>query len=63
MIQQEDGEILYTVRAAGNRFRPPVYAGGKYTVKIGNDRPDGKTLRNLRPGPSDSDETRAVKLP
>ena len=63
VIQQEGGEILYTVRAAGNRFRPPVYAGGKYTVKIGNDRPDGKTLRNLRPGPSDSDETRAVKLP
>jgi hypothetical protein len=62
VINQEDGEILYTVRATGNRFRPPVYAEGKYTVKIGTDRPDGKTLRNLRPGSADSDATRAVKL-
>jgi hypothetical protein len=63
VINQEGGEILYTVRAASNRFRPPVYAEGKYTVKIGKDRPDGKTLRNLQPGPSDSDQTRTVKLP
>ncbi len=62
VINQEGGEILYTVRATSSRFRPPVYAEGKYTVKIGTDRPDGKTLRNLRPGPADSDATRAVKL-
>ncbi len=46
---EQGGEILYTVRAAGQRFRPPVYADGTYTVKIGRDRPDLKTATGLKP--------------
>ncbi len=46
---EQGGEILYTVRAASQRFRPPVYADGTYTVKIGRDRPDLKTATGLKP--------------
>jgi hypothetical protein len=40
VVREEDGDILYTRRICGNRFRPPVYAAGTYTVKVGRDRPD-----------------------
>lgn len=41
------GEILYTVRATSNRFLPPVYASGTYTVKIGKEKPNLKTLKKI----------------
>lgn len=40
-------EVLYTVRATSNRFQPPVYATGSYTVKIGKDKPNQKTLKGI----------------
>ncbi len=46
---EQGGEILYTVRAASQRFRPPVFADGTYTVRIGRDRPDLKTATGLKP--------------
>lgn len=39
VIAESDGEILYTLRAPGPRWQPPVFAPGKYAVKIGSDRP------------------------
>lgn len=47
VFSEADGEILYTVRIRGDRFRPPVYAKGKHTVKCGKDRPDRKTFEGL----------------
>ena len=63
VIEEASGEIMYTVRAAENRFRPAVYAEGKYTVKVGKDKPDQKTLTGLEPSDDpDSSESRSVKL-
>ena len=42
VIFEDTGEILYTIRARAG-FEPPVYAAGRYTVKVGLNRPD-KTL-------------------
>ena len=47
VIEETTGDILYTVRAAGDRFQPRVYAEGKYTVKLGRDKPNGPTLTGL----------------
>ena len=47
VIGEATGEILYTVRVTGKSFQPRVYAPGKYTVKIGRDRPDGETITGL----------------
>ena len=47
VIEEMSGEILYTVRTPDQRWQPPVFAPGKYTVKIGRDKPDGHTLPGL----------------
>ena len=40
VISESTGEILYTVRSQRESFKPRVYAPGKYTVKIGKDKPE-----------------------
>jgi hypothetical protein len=47
VIEDATGEILYTVRVAGDHFRPRVYRSGSHTVKVGRDAPNGPTLRAL----------------
>jgi len=49
VVNDQSQEILYTVRAQSNRFKPPVYSEGSHTVKIGKDKPDLKTLEGLMP--------------
>ena len=62
-VQHEGtGEILYTVRAAGNRFRPPVYAKGTYTVRVGLNRPDQAEFKGQAPGGKDDGRTLKVEL-
>ena len=40
VIEEARGEILYTVRMAGERFRPKVFALGRYTLRIGEPGTD-----------------------
>lgn len=49
VVEESSGEILYTVRSATNRFKPPVYADGTYTVKVGRDKPNEKSIEKLKP--------------
>lgn len=49
VVRESDGEILYTLRVVGERFRPPVYGPGTYTVKVGPDRPDAWSISGLEP--------------
>jgi hypothetical protein len=53
VVAEKDGDILYTRRIRGQRFCPPVYAGGAYTVKVGRDRPDLWKAGGLRAVSSD----------
>ena len=39
VVAEATGEILYTVRSQTESFAPRVYAPGKYTVKVGKDKP------------------------
>jgi len=48
VVSEADGDILYTLRIQGNRFRPAVYALGTYTVKAGRDRPDAWSAKGLK---------------
>jgi hypothetical protein len=48
VIDEASGEILYTIRASGNRFQPHVYSQGSFTVKIGRDRPEASGLTGLK---------------
>jgi hypothetical protein len=62
VIAEATGDILYTVRAAGDRFQPRVYAAGKYTVKIGREKPDAQTLTGLEAGPKGAAGGRRVAV-
>jgi hypothetical protein len=62
VIEEATGAIVYTVRARGERFRPRVYAPGRYTVKSGRQRPDGPSLAGLDAGPEASSERRVLKF-
>jgi len=52
VVNEKDGDILYTRRIRGDRFRPPVYEAGTYTVRIGRDRPDLWKTEKVSPGQS-----------
>ena len=63
VVSEPTGEIVYTVRIKGDRFRPRVYAPGKYTVKVGRDRPDGPSLPGLEAAAKQEEAgQRTVKL-
>lgn len=47
VIEEKTGELLYTVRVSGDRFQPAVYQHGKYTIKVGRDKPDGAPMTGL----------------
>ena len=40
VIEDASGEILYTTRIRSQKYAPEVFASGKYTVKIGKDKPE-----------------------
>lgn len=45
VIEEQSGEIVYTLRIAGRSFQPHVFAAGKYTIKIGE--PESNRLREI----------------
>lgn len=49
VVEEDSGQVIYTVRAPHSGFRPPVYSAGSHTVRLGHDRPDQVELRGLRP--------------
>ncbi len=62
VIEEATGEILYTVRVQGTHFQPRVYAPGKYTVKLGREKPDVTKLKHLEAGEKAVVGQRVVKL-
>lgn len=48
VIREVDDELVYAQRMVGNRFQPPVFAEGRYTVRISEpDKNQQKTLNGL----------------
>jgi hypothetical protein len=62
VVEEQSGEVLYTVRAQDGRFQPRVYSSGKHTVKIGRDKPDAQTLAGLEAKPKAEAGKRVVRL-
>ena len=62
VVEEQSGETLYVVRVPGPRFRPPVFAHGKYTLTVGRDRPGETTFTNLEAGPADEVGSRTIRL-
>ena len=47
VVSEDSGELLYTYRVQGKSFTPRVYTEGTYTVNIGREKPDGKSIKGL----------------
>jgi hypothetical protein len=62
VIDDATSEILYTIRVAGDRFRPRVYRVGAYTVKAGRNLPDAVELKALVARPEAERTVREVSL-
>jgi hypothetical protein len=61
VIDEADGEVVYTLRISGASFRPKVFRDGKYTVKVGEgDRQ--KVLKSIQSLPPDAKQTLKVAL-
>lgn len=63
VIEEATGEILYTIRVQGDRFRPRVYRAGTYTVKAGRNLPDAVEFKALPARPSEERTVREVVIP
>ena len=63
VIEEANGEIVYTLRIKGVSFRPKVFKEGMYTVKVGEPGTKKmKTLRGLRSISSDKEIEVEVKF-
>jgi hypothetical protein len=62
VIEETTGEILYTVRATSNRFKPPVYSKGKHTVKVGRNIANQSTVNGVVPVATSSDAELRINL-
>ncbi|KPL11120.1 twin-arginine translocation pathway signal protein, partial [candidate division BRC1 bacterium SM23_51] len=61
IVDEENGEIVYTLRIRGTEFRPKVFKDGTYTVKVGEPGTERmKTLKNVRALPES--ETSRVEV-
>jgi len=47
VIDQSDGQIVYTLRIKGREFRPKVFHEGKYTIKVGGQDGRMKELKDI----------------
>jgi hypothetical protein len=63
VIATDTGEIISTVRIVGERYQPPVFAPGTYTVKVGRNRPAEQMLANLTAGDKTAVGHRTITLP
>ncbi len=48
VIDESDGQIVYTLRIKGREFRPKVFRKGKYTVKVGDQDERMKELKGIQ---------------
>ena len=61
VIDEANGELLYTLRILGNTFRPKVFRQGLYTIQVG-EGPSRKTLRGIRALPDGATDVLRVEL-
>jgi len=61
IIDESNGEIVYTLRIKGNRFTPKVFKKGRYTIKVGEGEAV-KVLEAIETMSDGSEQELVVKL-
>ena len=63
VIDQDNDEVVYTLRIKGRQFQPKVFKQGTYTIKVGEPAKDRwKTLRDVQSLDSGKKKILRVKL-
>ena len=63
VVEEKTGDIVYTVRAKGDSFRPKVFAAGAYTVRCGEPgTEEWKTLRHVASLPAGGQGQKIVEF-
>lgn len=62
VVAEATGEVLYTRRIMGDRFQPPVFSQGTFTIKVGRAKPDEQTLTSVKATDQKSAGTMVVKF-
>lgn len=62
IIDDANGEVVYTLRINGTVFRPKVFHEGAYTIKIGEGAGKMKTLEKIKALPADEHQVLKVDL-
>ena len=57
IVDESNGEIVYTLRIKGNTFRPKVFKKGSYTINVG----EGKSMKTFK-GVKSLDELKSKTL-
>lgn len=60
IIDETNGEIVYTVRITGSEYQPAVYRAGQYKVLWGQDRPATSIANSLTAGQKEAVGTMEV---
>ncbi len=60
VIDEANGEVVYTLRIRGTRFRPKVFHEGKYTIRVGE--PDENRFKTFRGVPASVDGREVMEV-
>ena len=62
VVDEANGEVLYTVRASANRFVAPVYSSGPFTIKVGDQRPETLVAKGVQATSREEAEQRPITI-
>ncbi len=62
VIDEAQGEIVYTLRIQGREFRPKVFRDGTYTVRVGDQDKRTKEIKGVKALPPQEQKELVVKL-
>ena len=62
VYDEQSGELLYALRAAGNKFRPHVFAEGKYKVRVSDPEAGKQAEQSGLEAKPDNDAVLEIKL-
>jgi hypothetical protein len=60
IIEEETGEIIYTIRAKENTFKPKIFKTGKYTIRVGE--PGTSKMRTLKNIAQTNEEDKKIEV-
>jgi hypothetical protein len=62
VINEANGEVLYTTRSHNGRIQPKVYSDGQHTVKFGKNVPNAKVLKGVLPQSKEKAGSQTIEM-